>query len=82
MFQEWEKPSSQTNYDNTLVKLYITNKTIIFSLLLLQKLKTLRFPVSFSNKLKRLSHEQIQKSQEIFETLKKKNSLRFVRQNL
>ena len=29
-----KKPSSQTNYDNNLVKLYVINKTIIFSLYL------------------------------------------------
>ena len=52
-----KKYSSQTNYDNTLVKLNVINKTIIFSLYLtLQKLEILRFPVSLSNKLGRLSH--------------------------
>ena len=32
IFQEQGKPSSQTNYENNLVKLYVINKTIIFSL--------------------------------------------------
>ena len=44
-----EKPSTQTNYKNNLVKLYIMNKTIIFSL-------WLRFPVSLSNELGKLSN--------------------------
>ena len=51
-----KKPSSQTNYENNFVKLYIINKTIIFSIWLLQKFETLRFPVSLSNELGRLSH--------------------------
>ena len=50
------KPSSQANYGNTLVKLNVINKTIIFSIWLLQKLEVLRFAVSLSNELGRLSH--------------------------
>ena len=34
VFWEYGKSSSQTNYDNTVVKLYVINKTIIFSLYL------------------------------------------------
>ena len=34
VFQEQEKPYSQTNYENNLVKLCIINKIIIFSLYL------------------------------------------------
>ena len=34
VFQEQGKPSSQTNYENNLVKLSVINKTIIFSLYL------------------------------------------------
>ena len=41
---------------NTLVKLNVINKTIIFSIWLLQKLEVLRFPVSLSNELGSLSH--------------------------
>ena len=32
VFREYGKPSSQTNYDNSLVKLNVINKTISFSL--------------------------------------------------
>ena len=64
------KPSSQANYGNTLVKLNVINKTIIFSIWLLQKLEVLRFPVSLSDELGRLS-PWVQKSQEVFETLKR-----------
>ena len=47
----------QANYDNTLVKLNVINKTIIFSLYLTPpKLEILRFPVSLSNELGSLSH--------------------------
>ena len=34
VFWGYGKSSSQTNYDNNLVKLYVINKTIIFSLYL------------------------------------------------
>ena len=56
VFREQGKSSSQNNYDNTLVKLNVINKTIVFSIWLLQKLEVLMFPVSLSNELGRLSH--------------------------
>ena len=52
-----KKPSYQTNYENNLLRLYVKNKIIIFSLYLSPpEIETLRFPVSLSNELGRLPH--------------------------
>ena len=59
VFQEYRKPSPQTNYDSSMVKLYCIDKLKCLSFLSvwpLQKLETLRFPLTLSDKLGRLSH--------------------------
>ena len=59
VFKEYGKPSLQTNYDSNMVKLYCIDKLKCLSFLSvwpLQKLETLRFPLTLSDKLGRLSH--------------------------
>ena len=59
VFKEYGKPSLQTNYDSNMVKLYCIDKLKYLSFLSiwpLQKLETLRFPLTLSDKLGRLSH--------------------------
>ena len=59
-FLDLRKPSPQTNYDNSnLVKWYWVNKwkhLPFFTIWPLQRLETLRVPVTLSDKLGRLSH--------------------------
>ena len=59
-FLDLRKPSPQTNYDSSnLVKWYWVNKwkhLPFFSIWPLQRLETLRVPVTLSDKLGRLSH--------------------------